>query len=497
MPRNLRQMIAELKTPHKIIGSVDVDINNICVDSRQLGKADAFICISGNRFDGHNYIPDAVNRGVSVIFTEKDVDVPSGTTVVRTADNREALAEMAALYFGRPADRLYMIGVTGTNGKTTVSFMISSILKASGCIPGVIGTTGYYFSGRSEELLNTTPDPLIIQRILADMLDAGVTHVVMEVSSHGLVQKRTHDIPFSRALFTNLTQDHLDYHGSMDEYARAKGILFDEAVKAGKSGFQALGSFDDPYTSLVIRDIPYATFGLADGADFRATDINCTADGSDFILVSPEEKIDIHLNLIGLFNVRNALAAASTALSMGISHEAVKSGLENLPSVPGRLEGIRSDSGFSVIVDYAHTPDALTNVLSALRPLAKGRLITVYGCGGDRDFQKRPLMSKAVAEYSDFAVLTNDNPRSEEPMTIAAQAEKGLIESRLTEEGYRIVLDRKEAISFALNSADIDDIVLIAGKGHENYQEIKGVRHPFDDRAVVRGILKDNGYHVY
>jgi UDP-N-acetylmuramoyl-L-alanyl-D-glutamate--2,6-diaminopimelate ligase len=375
--------------------------------------------------------------------------------------------------------------------------MLSSILKETGFSTGVIGTTGYFYGGKSEELLNTTPDPLIIQGILAEMSAEGVTHVVMEVSSHGLVQKRTHTIPFSRALFTNLTQDHLDYHGNMDEYARAKGILFDEAVIAGRPGFQALGSFDDSYTASVIRNIPSLTFGLGDGADYRATDISCTAEGSDFVLVSPEGKINIHLNLIGLFNVRNAMAAASTALSMGISHEDLQKGLENISSVPGRLEGIRSDSGFAVIIDYAHTPDALSNVLAALKPLAEGRLITVYGCGGDRDAAKRPLMSGAVAEYSDFAVLTNDNPRSEDPAAIAAQAEQGFADADLQEERYRVILDRKEAIKFAINSAKAGDIVLVAGKGHENYQEIQRIRHPFDDRSVSRGILKDNGHRVY
>ncbi|MDD2708989.1 MAG: UDP-N-acetylmuramoyl-L-alanyl-D-glutamate--2,6-diaminopimelate ligase [Verrucomicrobiae bacterium] len=477
----------------EIHGFADVEVAGIEVDSRQTRPGQVFVALKGVKTDGHQFIGEVVGKGVAAVICEQVVGQFPNVTQIRVADSHAALARLAANYYGHPSRRLKMAGITGTNGKTTTSFLLASIFDKAGFPAGVVGTLGCQIGERQLPALNTTPPAHRLQEWLAQMLHAGLKAAVMEVSSHSLVQRRVDEVAWDVAVFTNLTRDHLDYHRDMDEYFRAKRLLFERLEGTGKAAV-AVFNFDDPrgaeIRAALGNGVKALSFGVARAADVQAelTPEAFGVAGSRFRLVAPQGSVEISTPLCGRHNVSNCLAAAAAGLGLGLDLQTVKQGLEAVQNVPGRLErvnGGKGKKGFSVFVDYAHTDDALCNVLNTLRPLTKGKLITVFGCGGDRDATKRPLMGKAASEFSDYCLVTTDNPRNEDPAAIVKQIEAGILKDR----AYRVVLDRRQAIAEALAMAREGDVVLLAGKGHETYQESRGTRAPFDDRQVAREAL--------
>jgi UDP-N-acetylmuramoyl-L-alanyl-D-glutamate--2,6-diaminopimelate ligase len=448
----------------------DTDICSIEYDSRRVKKGSLFCCIVGAMFDGHSFAQSALDSGATALLVERKLPLPAPQIVVKNA--RKAMAEMAAAFYGYPQREMMMLGVTGTNGKTTTTYMV----KAIGTIRNLIGNESIHTD-------RTTPESVDLFRILRMMADAHVDLVVMETSSHALEQFRVHGIKFDVGLFTNLTQDHLDYHKSFDNYLAAKKTLFLNSKKA-------VINVDDPYSGRMMEGlaIPIMTFGVRDRADISATDIDITTDGVRFDLHTPEGEVFLNLAIPGLFSVFNAMGAAGMALAGGMKLSAVKAGLESLTSVSGRLEPVKTNRDFSVFVDYAHTPDALENVLKTVQQFAKGRVICVFGCGGDRDRAKRPIMGEIAGRFSELAVITSDNPRTEDPMAIIETIEEGVKRSGTK---YAVIENRKEAIRYALSVAQGDDVIMIAGKGHENYQEIKGTKYHFDDKEIVEELLAE------
>jgi UDP-N-acetylmuramoyl-L-alanyl-D-glutamate--2,6-diaminopimelate ligase len=495
---------------HESKGDFDREIAGLVYDSREVKPGYLFVALRGNTRDGHNFVKEAVRKGAVAVVLEsaglvKDID--KDVSVVRVPDSRAALSKLAAEFYGHPYRDMTMVGITGTNGKTTTSYLLESILLAAGARPGVIGTINDRLPGKNWEAHITTPESLELMKRLRDMAEAGVTHVVMEVSSHALDQGRVRECPFQIAVFTNISRDHLDYHKSIEAYFEAKSRLFLGMCegKPNKSA-KAVINVDDPKGSALVglTDAQVVTYGLGSGCDFRAEGIQVGREGITARLITPVGEIGISSGLLGGFNIYNILAAAAVAMCMDIDPDAVASGVANLEGVPGRLELIRNSRSLSVVVDYAHTPDALMKVLDAVKPLVKGRLITVFGCGGDRDKGKRRVMGRVAGEKSDLVFITSDNPRTEDPSAIARQIEEGVRETGLEElggvphdqqvkSGYILDLDRGNAISRAVGMADENDFVLIAGKGHEDYQITrKGKRH-FDDREVAAEAIRNRG----
>jgi len=462
------------------------EIHGITCDSRLVRPGWLYVAVRGHSQDGNQYVEEAVRRGASAVVSEARPMVPRTVAAVHVASARLALARAALIFFGRPADSLRMIGVTGTNGKTTVAFMCSAILQAAGEHPGLIGTVRYEIGERVIPASRTTPDAAEIQQMLAEMVRKGCRSAVMEVSSHALDQDRVFGLEFDAAVFTNLSQDHLDYHGDFENYFRAKKKLFDALPEGRKRGVAVVNT-SCPWGLRLSGEIgrrgPMITFGRED-ADVRAERILSDRAGSAFHLISPWGHRDMRIRLSGGFNVGNALAAVAACGALGIDLDIMQKALENFESAPGRLERIESSRDFSVIVDYAHTPAALENVLATLRELTGGRLITVFGCGGNRDRAKRPLMGAAVTASADHALITSDNPRMEDPLSIIREIEAGCAKGR-----YEVEPDRRKAIEKALAMAQPGDIVLIAGKGHETFQEVGKTMLPSDDRQVAREIL--------
>ena len=480
-------------------GDPGVEVSALEHDSRAVRSGAAFACIPGATTDGHDHAPSAVRAGAVALLVERHLDL--GVTEARVASVRQALGPTAARLHGYPSRALRCLGVTGTNGKTTVTYLLEAIAIAAGEQAGVIGTLGARAAGAELPPGRTTPEADELQSLLARMRDAGVGTVAMEVSSHALAQHRVDGMTFAAACFTNLSQDHLDYHSTMDEYFVAKAVLF-TPERVGV----AVVNRDDPYgRELVVRtallDVALLTFAIETGATetrdahLVATDLTPTARGTHFRLVDRrgpggrvQDAADVEFPHPGRFNVSNALAAAGTALAGGFSFAAVVAGLEAQVSVPGRLERVEAGQPFTVLVDYAHTPAALESVLGAARELAGShRVIVVFGCGGDRDATKRPLMGRAAGAAADFVVLTSDNPRSEDPAAIAAAADRGLAG---TGTPSVIELDRRLAIRRAVGEAAAGDVVVVAGKGHETGQTVAGMTLPFDDRVVVREELE-------
>ena len=459
----------------------DTDIVSIEYDSRKVKKGSLFCCIVGSLFDGHTFAEGAIANGATALLVEKVLPFAVPQLVVKNA--RKAMAEISAAFFGYPQREMMMLGVTGTNGKTTTTYMVKAIAEQAGKKVGVIGTIRNLIGNESIHTDRTTPESVDLFRILRMMADAHVDLVVMETSSHALEQYRVHGIKFDVGLFTNLTQDHLDYHKSFDNYLAAKKTLFLNSKKA-------VVNVDDPYSSRIMEGltIPILTFGVRDRADISATDIDITTDGVRFDLHTPEGEVLMNLAIPGLFSVFNAMGAAGMALAVGMKLSAIKAGLESLTSVSGRLEPVKTNRGFSVFVDYAHTPDALENVLKTVQQFAKGRVICVFGCGGDRDRAKRPIMGEIAGRFSEFTVITSDNPRTEDPMAIIDSIEEGVKRSGTK---YTVIENRKEAIRYALSAAQTDDVIMIAGKGHENYQEINGTKYHFDDKEIVEELLSE------
>lgn len=459
----------------------DTDITDIGYNSRNVVKGSIFCCIVGLNFDGHSFAEQAVENGAAALLVERPlpIDVPQ----LVTDDARKGMALISAAFFGHPELKMRLVGVTGTNGKTTTTYMVKSIAEQAGLKVGIIGTIRNMIGNESLYTERTTPESVDLYRLLKLMADRSVDLVVMEVSSHALDQNRVYGLPFDVGLFTNLTQDHLDYHKTFENYLRAKKKLF----FASK---QAIINADDPYSGRISEGLPcpVTTFGVRDKADIAGSNIDITTRGVVFDLHTPSGDIRIDLPIPGLFSVFNAMGSVGAALALGISLQQIKSGLEVMTSVSGRLEAVPTERDFSVFIDYAHTPDALENVLKTVHEFAKARILCVFGCGGDRDRAKRPIMGEIGGRYSDYAIITSDNPRSEDPMSIISSIEEGI---RRTGTRYSVIENRREAIRYALASAKEDDIVLIAGKGHENYQEINGKRYRFDDKETVKELLAE------
>lgn len=462
-----------------------MEIKSLACDSRMVKDGDLFIAVKGYDVDGYKFIPDAIQKGAKAVLADRDFSAPSHVKKILVRDARIALSASADNFYGQPSRKMKVIGVTGTNGKTTITYIIENIIKSAGKEAGVIGTINYRFKDKIFASRNTTPGPLELQAILADMLKAHLSYAIMEVSSHSLDQGRVDDIRLDTAVFTNITSDHLDYHKTAGNYLRAKAKIFD---KLKMDGVAVINNDDDKVRRLkksIERKV--LTYGMERPADVRADDVNLSLNGSSFRAVTPDGSVWIATGLIGKHNVSNILGGITVSLSHGISLEVIKKGIESFVRMPGRLEKIDMGQDYNVFVDYAHTEDALYNVLSLLRGVAKRNIITVFGCGGNRDRTKRPLMGRVSCKYSDKVIITSDNPRFEEPRRIIEEIEKGLKGEFFN---YDIVEDRESAIRTALELASKDDIVVIAGKGHEKYQIIKDCIIPFDDCEVVKSILK-------
>jgi UDP-N-acetylmuramoyl-L-alanyl-D-glutamate--2,6-diaminopimelate ligase len=494
----IKQLIKVLGSKGNYSEAEDFEVRGISCNSKSVGDGFVFVAIKGTRQDGNRFIEEAISKGAKAVVVQspgrlpvrqagKVTKSPAKIPFIGVKDTRRALAELATEFYGNPSLKIKVIGVTGTNGKTTVTYLIEGIIKEAGFSPAVIGTVNYRFKDKIIPSKNTTPGPIELQSMLAEMLETRIDYAVMEVSSHALHQERTEGINFHSAVFTNLTQDHLDYHKTLDNYFSSKARLFQDI----SPGSFAVINNDDKYGARIkkLTRAGVITYGIKNKADITARDIKFDTLHTEFLLAGPGLGAGFRSRLIGMHNVYNILAAVAWALKEGIGLSVIKSAIEGFSEVPGRLERIDSKAGFSVFVDYAHTEDALSNIIATLRQLSKKRIIVVFGCGGERDKTKRPKMGRVVSEFSDYAIITSDNPRSEEPLRIIEDIRKGIKKNN-----YCVIPQRKEAIKKSLSLAQPGDIVLVAGKGHENYQILKeGVIH-FDDREAVRECLKSMNY---
>jgi len=495
----------------KIVGDPLKEVDGVAYHSKQIGQGFLFAAIRGLEVDGHQFIGEAIQRGAGVVVSEEEREV-SDRTLILVPNSRQALAKIAINFYGDPSSRLKLIGITGTNGKTTTTYLLESIFEKAGRTAGVIGTINYRFGHRITPAPNTTPESLDLQRILWEMSTEGTSHVIIEVSSHGLDLDRVFGCQFDGAVFTNLTSEHLDYHKTLEQYFESKKKLFsDSLVNSRKKGRFAVTNLDDPRGEKIVKGIslPIIRYGLSPSCDVTAERVISSFEGLSCRVRTPKGDLSIRSKLIGDFNVYNILAAVSVGIAMGVPLETLKEGVEGLEGVSGRFENVENTKGLYVIVDYAHTHDALERVLLGLKRIVRngggdpGKMITVFGCGGDRDRTKRPLMGEVAGKYSDLAILTSDNPRTEDPLAILEEVEKGLKSLPLNEwrpnemelwrskKGYLKVPDRREAIRMAIRLAQPLDTVLIAGKGHEDYQIIGKKRFPFDDRVEARKALEE------
>jgi UDP-N-acetylmuramoyl-L-alanyl-D-glutamate--2,6-diaminopimelate ligase len=485
-------------------GDPALEIAGLSYDSRQVKPGDLFVAIRGHHSDGHGFIENAVEKGAVAVAAETLTGREAKIATVLVPDSRKALSKLALAFYADPFKNITLIGITGTNGKTTTTYLLESMVKAAGEKPGVLGTVNYRYSNKRIPAPVTTPESLDLIRLSREMVDDGVTHIVMEVSSHALDQGRTQDCPFNVAVFTNLSRDHLDYHRTMDDYFAAKSRLF-TGLRAGSSGRKpsAVVNLDDPRGKDLLaltRAEPF-TYGLGKECQVSADALQMDRKGLKFRLRTPAGEGEVRSPLIGDFNVYNILAAAGAGLALNLPFGAVVQGIEALKSVPGRLERVENPKGLTLVVDYSHTPDALLKAMTSLKPYVKDRLITVFGCGGDRDRGKRYDMGRLAGEHSDVAFITSDNPRSEDSLSIVKEIEKGMLDSGLKKgggnthpgRGYFLEVDRRQAIRRAVAMAEAADVVLIAGKGHEDYQIIGSERRRFSDqeeaaRAASEGL---------
>jgi UDP-N-acetylmuramoyl-L-alanyl-D-glutamate--2,6-diaminopimelate ligase len=482
-------------------GNLDQEVAGLAYDSRQVGAGQLFFAIPGEKVDGHEFILQALESGAAGVVVGRKGLWPRGATWIRTKDVRRTMGLWAAHFYGRPSRRIKIVGVTGTNGKTTVTYLVESILSAAGLEPGVIGTIDYRYRGHQIPSHHTTPESIELQALLAEMERAGVRSVGMEVSSHALVQDRVRGVDFDVGVFTNLSRDHLDYHADMEEYFSAKSRLFTDHLKVSvKSKKAAVIYGEDPKGPELLSMVRTAglqswSYGENSEWDIHPVKVRSDVTGLSGQLMVKSGYFDFSSPLIGAANLQNIMAAVGVGCSLELSADVIAKGIEQLKSVPGRLEKVENDRGVGVLVDYAHTPDALEKVLGAVRRLTQRRVLTVFGCGGDRDRGKRPLMGEIAARLSDLLVLTSDNPRTEDPLRILAEIEKGIQQTGLTrfdgsapqtERGYWVENDRRAAIGIALRAARPGDLVLITGKGHEDYQILGVKKIHFDDREVAR-----------
>ncbi len=490
----------------RLEGNPHQEISGVAYHSKRVEEGFLFVAIRGLEFDGHQFIQEAIERGAKAILLEEG-DGAVGQTMIFVPNSRRALARVACNFYGHPSSKIKLIGITGTNGKTTTSYLLESILKEAGHPVGVIGTINVRYGGKVRVAPNTTPESLDLQGILREMVEERISHVVMEVSSHGLALDRVYGCQFDHAVFTNFTSDHLDYHKTIAHYFESKRKLFAESLKQSEKRERfAVINADDPRGEEMVKGVglPVIRYGMGPSCDVTADEVESTSEGLSFRLKTSKGICSVRSRLIGQYNLYNILAAAATGIGMGIPLEIIRRGVEALEGVSGRFEKVRSQKGVDVIVDYAHTHDALERVLLGIRSIRKeGRVITVFGCGGDRDRTKRPLMGAVAGRYSDLAILTSDNPRTEDPLAIMDDVEKGFQSLPLREwqrnevaswrsgKGYVKIADRREAIRMAIQLAQPGDTVLIAGKGHETYQIIGKERFPFDDRVEAQKALEE------
>lgn len=480
-------------------GPAECMVEDITADSRDVKKGSLFICLSGAHADGHDFAAAAAEKGAAVIVAEKPVAVPEGTAVVYVKDTRRAMEDITPYFFDYPARKMRMIAVTGTNGKTTTTHICAHILQRAGYKTGVIGTIHMLIGDQEYPTHNTTPDVVDLEKMLYRMAQEGVTHVCMEVSSHALVMGRVEGVEFDNVSFTNLTEDHLDYHKTMDNYAAAKALLFRKVSEAGqtKGRKSAHINADADYADVMMQAVtdrslcPVCTYSIDAPSDLQASQIRFNANSSEFTVRYEGRDYAVHTRLVGRFNVYNALTAMSACLGEGVPMETIIEALGDFRAVPGRFELVDEGQPFTVVVDYAHTPDGLENILKTAEEIRRNRIIAVFGCGGDRDRMKRPIMGRIGAEYADIVIVTSDNPRTEDPDAIVAEVAAGVKEvaARKPSLRYEVVVSRRDAIRRAIALAEPGDIVLIAGKGHETYQILKDRTIHFDDREEARAAL--------
>ncbi len=471
----------------------DVPILGVTADSRQVQNGFAFVAVRGFVHDGHAFIGDAIRAGApAIVYQDSAFDdaVPNAVARLRVSDTRRALAIIADRFYDHPSGELKLVGVTGTNGKTTTVAVLDSVFRAAGCKTGTIGTLGATVLDSHIPGDRTTPDAVGLQSLLADMVRSSVTHAAMEVTSHALDLCRVYQTAFAAGVFCNLSQDHLDWHHTMDSYFASKAAFFTDYVDFSPDMVAAI-NLDDPYGARMaeVARCEVTGYAIESAADVRASDVQLSPTGTVFMLQLPGHSLPVHSALVGRFNVYNCLAAAAAAYALGFDPEAIASGLTSVTGADGRFERVDVGQPFTVLVDYAHTPEALQNVLEAARSLRPQRLICVFGCGGDRDRTKRPRMGEVTTKLADLTVITSDNPRSEDPDAIIADIIRGTLAGK-----FRVEADRRAAIALAIAEAQAEDLVLIAGKGHETYQEFADGRIDFDDRLVAAAVLREQGY---
>ena len=461
----------------------DVEITGITNDSRKVRPGYLYVAIKGYKADGHNFIKKSLECGAQAIVSEEKLSLDTSIPQIVVRNTRKALSSLSCCFYNNPSQKINVVGVTGTNGKTTTTFLTKSIIEKAGYEAGLIGTINYQIGEKMITAQETTPESVELQRLIAEMVEAKIKFAVMEVSSHSAIQHRIENIDFKTAVFTNITAEHLDYHKTISNYMNAKVELFKNLRKDSFAVLNADDEFSEYFADRTNAKILW--YGIKNDADIKAE--ICRESTSDIMikLKYSRKEIDMKIPFVGVHNVYNVLAAVASAISLGFELDVIKSGIETAPTVPGRLESVPCNRGFEVVVDYAHTPHALETVLQALRNLVKGRILLVFGCGGDRDKEKRPLMGRIADEKSDIFWLTNDNPRSEDPLNIIDGIKAGIKPGR----SFHTQINRHKAIADALSEATDGDLVLVAGKGHEKYQIIKDTITPFDDREVIKAIL--------
>lgn len=484
----LHTLLTHLPFVKQMNGEDNPDILAIEQDTRKVKEGTLFICIEGSRFDGHEFAHEAIEKGAVAILSNRKLAVNVPNIIV--PDTNRAMAILADAFYQHPTHELFLVGITGTNGKTSVSHLVDHIFRTANKKTGLIGTLYSKFGNKTTETKNTTPDSLTLQKTFRQMLNEHVEAVSMEVSSHALVQGRVRGCDFDIAVFTNLTQDHLDYHKTMEEYKKAKSLLFSQLGNTyyeNRKKYAVLNA-DDSTTAeyMKMTSAHIITYGMKNACDVRAENVNFTGQGTTFHLITPKGNRQVTTKLIGIFNVYNVLAAVSVGLAAGINIDTMINSLSSFAGVPGRFELVQAGQKFPVIVDYAHTPDSLENVLKTVTSLPHSRIFVVVGCGGDRDHGKRPLMARIACTYASDAIFTSDNPRSEDPMAILNDMEKGV-----SGFSYKVIPDRKEAIHYAIEQANDGDVVLIAGKGHETYQIIGDKVIDFDDRQIAKECITE------
>ena len=480
----LKTLVGNVPGKIRIIGNEETEILSLCSDSRQVKPGALFFCTPGLRMDAHDFAPQAVEKGAVALIVERELPIDAPQVLVE--DVRMAISHVACEFFDHPAKKLLMIGITGTKGKTTTSFLIKSILEAAGKKTGLIGTVCSMIGSEIIPSNLTTPDPIMLQTLLSSMVEAGCDAVVMEISAHAVAQHRMAGVQFDVGAFSNFSQDHLDYFKDMDAYFNAKMRFFDPDMTK-----HIVYNVDDERVAEGMKALgrEAMSIGIRAASDIYANDIEIAERGCSFLMTWHKQfRVSTQLKLAGIFNVYNALLAAGVCICAGIGPEAIRKGLEEVRAVPGRIELLDTGTPYRVILDYAHSPDSLENILKAVRETSKGRMIALFGCGGNRDTAKRPIMGEIAGELADFCVLTSDNPRNEDPMEILAEIEEGI---KPTGCEYVVIENRREAIRYALKNALPTDVIVLAGKGHETYQEICGVKHPFDEKVVVAELLAE------